>query len=291
MPRLGIDFIAIFMGKLADELWSKVNNAAKLLALVVFSLIGTAAPVWALDPLRCLIEAEDMVELSMPVAGIIAEVLVGRGDTVSPGQVVARLDTRIEQIALRSARQRATNETTINARRVRQAFLADKARRTAALAQRNAVAQSVADEAAQEAEIAAQELAEAVLARELAAIELEQAEALLEQKILRSPVAGIVTQRLLSAGEYQAGETPIVSIAQVDHLRVEAFAPLDYFPELSVGQQVTIRPEPPIGGSYDATVTVIDRVFDAATATFGFRMVLPNPDLALPAGLRCEVVF
>jgi hypothetical protein len=32
-------------------------------------------------------------------------------------------------------------------------------------------------------------------------------------------------------------------------------------------------------------------VFDAATATFGLVMRLENPDLALPAGLRCQLDF
>jgi multidrug efflux pump subunit AcrA (membrane-fusion protein) len=107
----------------------------------------------------------------------------------------------------------------------------------------------------------------------------------------RAPFDGIVTERLLAPGEYQEGATHIVTIARLDLLRVEAYAPISYFGRLAVGQTVTIRPEQPVGGSYHATITVLDRVFDAATATFGLRMTLPNPNLALPAGLRCEVVF
>jgi hypothetical protein len=36
---------------------------------------------------------------------------------------------------------------------------------------------------------------------------------------------------------------------------------------------------------------VVDKVFDAASATIGVRLELPNPDYALPAGLKCEVRF
>jgi len=46
-----------------------------------------------------------------------------------------------------------------------------------------------------------------------------------------------------------------------------------------------------IGGTYAATVTVVDRVLDAASGTFGVRLTLPNPDLQLPAGIRCKVRF
>jgi hypothetical protein len=52
-----------------------------------------------------------------------------------------------------------------------------------------------------------------------------------------------------------------------------------------------VHPEEPIGGSYRATVTVVDRVMDAASGTFGVRLALPNPELHLPAGLKCKIHF
>ena len=36
---------------------------------------------------------------------------------------------------------------------------------------------------------------------------------------------------------------------------------------------------------------MVDRVFDAASGTFGVRLDLPNSDGALPAGQRCIVSF
>jgi len=38
-------------------------------------------------------------------------------------------------------------------------------------------------------------------------------------------------------------------------------------------------PELQIGGSYSATVVVVERVLDAASWTFGVRLALPNDDL------------
>jgi membrane fusion protein (multidrug efflux system) len=35
----------------------------------------------------------------------------------------------------------------------------------------------------------------------------------------------------------------------------------------------------------------VDRVMDAASGTFGVRLQLPNPALALPGGIRCKVRF
>ena len=44
-------------------------------------------------------------------------------------------------------------------------------------------------------------------------------------------------------------------------------------------------------GIYDAKVTVVDRVVDAASGLFGVRLELPNPDYKLSAGLKCQVTF
>jgi multidrug efflux pump subunit AcrA (membrane-fusion protein) len=38
-------------------------------------------------------------------------------------------------------------------------------------------------------------------------------------------------------------------------------------------------------------VTVVDRVVDAASGTFGVRLEVPNPNYRLPAGLKCKARF
>ncbi|QKC98231.1 hypothetical protein EB231_28970 [Mesorhizobium sp. NZP2298] len=40
-----------------------------------------------------------------------------------------------------------------------------------------------------------------------------------------------------------------------------------------------------------AAVTVVDKVFNAASGTFGVRLELPNPDDQIPVGQRCQVDF
>lgn len=55
--------------------------------------------------------------------------------------------------------------------------------------------------------------------------------------------------------------------------------------------QAEVYPEDPVGGVHKAVVTVVDQVFDAASGTIGVRLELPNPDYAIPAGLKCQVRF
>ena len=72
---------------------------------------------------------------------------------------------------------------------------------------------------------------------------------------------------------------------------VEVIVPVALFGRIKVGQSAEVYPEAPLGGTWGAKVTVVDRVIDAASGTFGVRLALPNNDLKLPAGLKCRVKF
>jgi RND family efflux transporter MFP subunit len=275
------------------EMWNWPNLRKHWVSILTAIAVLTTKTAYAapLDPVSCLIEHYQTVELSTPVAGIRAEVAVDRGDLVTAGQVVARLDSRVEALQRDLARARSTDGTQIAGLEARVAFLTDQAKRNADLAKRAALSATEAQKAAMEAELARTELERAKLDQARAVLELQQAEAVLAQRDLVSPIAGMVTERLLDPGEYQDGQSHIVTVARLDVLRVEAFAPIAYFPHLAVGQEVTVTPEAPLDQPRQATIRVIDRVFDAATATFGLRMELQNTDLSLPAGLRCTLSF
>jgi multidrug efflux pump subunit AcrA (membrane-fusion protein) len=57
------------------------------------------------------------------------------------------------------------------------------------------------------------------------------------------------------------------------------------------GNTAEVLPESPVGGVHPAKVTVVDRVVDAASGTFGVRLEVPNPNYRLPAGLKCKARF
>ena len=136
-----------------------------------------------------------------------------------------------------------------------------------------------------------QQLKEAQLNREIARLEVAHAEEVVKQRTLRSPIDGVVVERLLVPGEYRNDQSPVLTLAQIDPLRVEVFVPTAYFGQIRVGSRAEVRPEQPVGGVYTATVTVVDSVLDAASGTFGVRLALPNPHLMLPGGIRCKVGF
>ena len=88
---------------------------------------------------------------------------------------------------------------------------------------------------------------------------------------------------------WAADPPQVVRVAQIDPLTVEVFAPLALLGEIEVGGLADVRPEEPVGGVYQATVSAVDRVVDAASGTFAVQLELPNPQYAVPSGVKCRV--
>ena len=239
----------------------------------------------------CVIEPRSVIKLGSADEGVIEAIAVDRGDLVRKGQVVARLESEIEILALEAARMRANRDVELRSGRARLSYRAGEAKRAQELFRKKIVSTKVRDEAAIEKKLAQYGVKAAELDNGMAKIELKNAEMRLARRTIHSPVDGIVVERAMAPGEYAHEQATVMTIAQVDPLHVEVFVPIADYGRIAVGNEAKVMPEAPVGGTYTARVTVVDRVFDTASGTFGVRLELPNPALKLPAGLKCRVRF
>lgn len=263
--------------------------AAPVAGALILSGPGEAAADTAPLAFDCVIEPALIVEIAVPSGGLIEEISVSRGDLVEKGQVLARLDAGIEQTTVDLIREQADSAAEVEAQRARLNLAKSRADRTRSLVERNIAAQADLDEADASVEVSTRELSMAQMRQRISGMELKRAEAVLRQRTIVSPIDGVVTERMLFVGEFADQDRPVVRIAQLDPLHVEAFLPISAYPGLMAGMTAIVRPGRPLGGSYEAEITVIDKVFDAASNTFGLRATLPNPDLGIPAGNRCLI--
>lgn len=258
---------------------------------LALALTLIAAPVAAQEAFDCVIEPAQTLKLGSPITGIVTAVEVDRGDYVQRGQVVARLESTVEAATLALARARAESTAEIDARRARLEQTRTELARAISLHERAVVSTQKIEELRANQQIAASDLANAELNRRLAALEVGRAEAMLEQRTIRSPVSGLVTARNMGPGEYIHFDNSVLTLAQMDPLYVETFVPVRLHGRIRAGTRATVVPDQPIGGSHEAEIRVLDEVFDAASGTFGVRLALPNPDRRLPGGARCRVTF
>ena len=240
-----------------------------------------------LDDADCIIEPHVVVELSTSVEGVIEEISVDRGDTVEKDQVLVTLESGVEKATVELARLRAREDAEILLGQARVEF-GDRAKaRTDELYSRKSLSQHAKDEADYEASLAKLELREARQSRKRAELELKRAIAVLDRRTIRSPIDGVVIERVASPGEAITEDEHILRLAQVDPLNVELIVPAVQFGVLRMGMRLAIRTDQPASDTYQAEVVIVDPVIDASSETFGVRALLPNPDGRLPAGLSC----
>jgi RND family efflux transporter MFP subunit len=269
-----------------------------ILAIVTLTLIAAGDHATAqssttseMSDFDCVIEPKMMIKLGSPDTGIIESVNVDRDQTVKKDEVVAELDSNLQRIALEAARLKAANDTEIKSGEARLGFRAADADRAVSLFSKSIASGKVRDEALTEKDLAELALNKAKVDYKMAQVDLDQAQARLDRRSIRSPVNGVVADVTIHPGEYAYEQTPLMMIAEIDPLYVKVFVPVKYYRNVHVGTDAEVMPDEPVGGTYKAKVTVVDRVFDAASSTFGVRLDLPNPDYALPAGLRCRIRF
>lgn len=260
------------------------------LVLVMAEAAGPAAPARAAD-LDCLLQPREMVVVSTPVEGVVERALVDRGSIVDKGTVLAVLESTVEQHAVAIAALRAEQESAVKSSEVKVSFGTRRLERTDEMYRKSLVPLKDLDEAETAKIIAEYDLVDAKANKALARLEHERAKAALELRTIRSPLAGVVIERMRHPGELAARDYPLVKIAQLNPLRAEAFAPIALLGKITVGQPAVVVPEPPMSRPLEASVTVVDPIVDAASGTFAVRLELPNPGNRVPSGLKCTVSF
>lgn len=242
----------------------------------------------------CVIEPRRTIEVRAPLEGLIDKVNVDRGDTVRRGQELVVLDTSVDRATADIARQKSTMDGAIRSGESRLEFSSGKAARAKDLEKQQYVSVQARDEAATEQRLAQAELQDARDNRKLAELELTRQLEIIRMKTIRSPLDGVVVERMLHPGEFAeagVGRKPILKLAEVDVLHVEVLLPVEAYGKVAPGMPVDVLPEIPAGARYQARVKVIDRIVDAASGTFGVRMELANPQRRMPAGIRCKALF
>ena len=239
----------------------------------------------------CLIEPKSVVDLGTAEEGVISQVLVDRGQIVKVGDVIAELDSELETLQVKLRELRANNRVEILSSQARLKYRIIEMGRMEKLHSKSITSTKNLDEASIERDLAAYAVEAAKLDHRFAQVELKQAEARLKRRTVLSPVDGIVTEVSAAAGEFAHEQAIVATIAELNPLHVEVYLPVSLYGRVREGMNALVYPEQPIGGSYEAEVAVVDKVFDAASRTFGVRLILPNDDLRLPAGLRCKVAF
>ena len=221
------------------------------------------------------IKAQVEVKVFAKIPDRIEEFFVDDGDRVRKGDPIARvLATMIEQAVLQA-------EAGLSATRAQEANSKVEFERAKRLQKENAMSKQQLDaiQTQYEAVSAQVKQAEAVLA---------SARSQLRDATITAPISGIIGKRYYEAGDMALPSSPVVSIVQMDRVKIIVDATEEDLGRLSIGQKAEVRVRSYPGEVFVGKVLKISPVLDPLTRLAEVEVLIPNPGHKLKPGMYAE---
>lgn len=269
-------------------------NPLALVPLVAFMTVVAVMPADAgrevLGDIDCVIKPGNTARLGSAAPGLLSSVNVNRSDYVTAGTVLAELESDVERASYELASRLASLNTATRLRQINADYGSRTLQRNQSMFQKASISKQTLDQIKTESLIAEMQVQQERENLEVAGIEVKRAAALLKRRSIRAPFDGAITERFKTVGEYVADD-PVVEIASLDPLHVELIVPIAELASVETGMRGEVSMNFPgfTDRVFNAEVRRIDPVADAASATYGVLLELPNPDLTIPSGVRCTV--
>ena len=233
------------------------------------------------EPIRKL----DMIP---PEPGIIDSLTVHEGSQVKKDELIGSLDCEVQQASLDIARGNAANHGRLDSataeRDIRRWRLSKlQTLRVEGNANEEEVARVASELAVAEANIAA-----ALEQRSADTLEIAHISAMIERRMLRSPFNGVVTRVFHEEKEFIGNNSPILTIMQLDKLRVTFTVPTAQIARLKVGQSVPLT-FPNSGQKAAGKIEFISPVSEAESDTVRVKVLIENPQGKYRCGVRCAL--
>jgi membrane fusion protein (multidrug efflux system) len=209
------------------------------------------------------VEAERDVTISAEESGVIRELYVAKGQRVSAGQPIAKIDDRVLRAQYEQARSEASlaKETYERQRRLWE----DEEIGTE-------IAYLRAKYGAETADANARVLA-----------------ARLERTVVHAPIAGILEDRMVEIGSMAAPGSAIARVVDIDPLKIEAGVPERYTGDIRQGAEAYVAVEGNRSGEVRGRIRFVGTVVNASNRTFPVEVDVPNTGGTLKPGLIARV--
>ncbi len=253
----------------------------------------------------------DQAKVSSEVGGVVREVLVELGHEIKPGQVLVKLEPQELELALRqsesllhqteaqlgmdgSERTEPPPDAEISTIRTAVANRDDaraQATRASQLMRQGLLTQADYDttqtrlkvtDAAYQSAIEQVRSLKATLQQRRAAVELAQKK--LNDAIIRSPIGGSVSERLVQPGEFIRENTPVVTIVQMNPLKLKTAIQEKYAAQMRPGLAAEFRVESVPDEVFHGRLAYVSPAVDQATRTFPVEILVDNSDRRLKPG-------
>lgn len=208
--------------------------------------------------------AKATVTVNPYTSGRLIEFAVQSGAHIEKGQVLARLDSDTETIAVDKARIGVQDASS-------------KLERVKALKATNtATAVAVTD-------------AEVTL--DTARLQLREAELALERRSIVAPISGTVGILPIEAGNYVTSQSAVATIDDRSSILVDFWVPERFAAAIKVGAPLTASPIANPKDLFQGSVSAVDNRVDEKSRTLWVQGLIENPGDSLRAGMAFDVAM
>lgn len=267
LTSLGMDWATAFAAKPeTNDAGSKAGGGNGGAAAPMSVVAGAVTQATINDRLQAIGtgRAYATVTVAPYSSGRLTEFMVQSGAHIDAGQVIAKLDSDTEEIALDRAK-------------IAREDAAAKVERMEALTKSKTVT-SV-------------QLTEAELELRNAELSLHDAQLALDRRSVVSPIAGVVGILPIEAGNYVTSESAIATVDDRSSILVDFWVPERFAAAVKVGAEISATPLANPKESYKGAVSAIDNRIDEKSRTLWVQAKIANPADSLRAGMSFQVAM
>lgn len=255
-----------------------------LLSVLVLDVAARAAHGEAHES---FIEPYRKIDLAPAESGVLTEIKVKEGDRVKAGQVLASLDKEVlvvtREIATAAAESIGRRDAAVAELKLRE----ERLRKFRELHSRGHASHDELQRAETEAAAARGQQLSVEEQNRIDRLEIRKTDAMIERRLVRSPIDGIVTRIHREQGEYVTPVAPtVVTVTQLNLLRAIFNLPQQETSGLRAGATVMLQledSEQPV----PAQIELVAPVIDSDSGTIRVKVVIDNAAGKVHAGRRC----
>lgn len=113
----------------------------------------------------------------------------------------------------------------------------------------------------------------------------------LNDAVIRAPIAGAVSERLVQPGEFIKEDTPVITLVEMDPLKVSTAAQEKYAGVIKAGMAIQFSVESYPNDTFRGRIVSVSPAVDQSTRTFAVEAELPNPNHRLKPGFFAKGVI
>jgi membrane fusion protein, multidrug efflux system len=203
------------------------------------------------------------IEIGTPVSGIVTQLLVKEGDTVSAGQPILRLNDEMDKLELT---------------------------RTERILQKTQFDYDAAERLFQEKIGTKEEALRRKIEHELAKIQKQAAEVRLSQRTIVAPYSGVIVRRDKEPGEAVQIDETLMQLIHIQQVYAQFYLEPEQAQKLKLEDMLSFSISSlPGTPSFRGKIEFMDPRVDAESGLYRMKLLLENPNLVLKPGMRAEL--